>query len=162
MLALDGYLPPMIFALFPAPGPLLALGSNNDIEALAVSIFEPNEAILAEMDPMVTEIVDEFAERTAAAGVAYTVFETQAAASWNVWEILAQGVEGAGSLDHQAICDYLHENGANLTFAGQVSFDQSVNNFWDTNLGIKQIQDGDWVMVWPTERAAADLRGPSS
>ncbi|HEX2421022.1 MAG TPA: ABC transporter substrate-binding protein [Acidimicrobiia bacterium] len=162
MLALDGYLPPMIFALFPAPGPLLALGSNNDIEALSVSIFEPNDAILADMDPMVTEIVDEFAERATAAGVPYTVFETQAAASWNAWEILAQGVEGAGSLDHQAICDYLHANGANLSFAGQVEFDESVNNFWDTNLGIKQIQDGNWVMVWPQERAAAELRGPSS
>lgn len=161
MLALD-YRPPMIFALFPAPGPLLALGSNNGIEALSVSIFEPNEAVLAEMDPTVTEIVEEFAERATAAGVPYTVFETQAAASWNAWEILAQGVEGAGSLDHQAICDYLHENGADLTFGGQVEFDQAVNNFWDTNLGIKQIQDGDWVMVWPAERAAAELRGPSS
>ena len=162
MLALDGYRPPMIFALFPAPGPLLALGASNDIEALSVSIFEPNEAILADMDPAVNEIVNEFAERATAAGVPYTVFETQAAASWNVWEILVQGVEGAGSLDHQAMCDYLHENGANLTFAGQVAFDQAVNNFWDTNLGIKQIQDGDWVMVWPPDRAAAELRGPST
>ncbi len=162
MLALDGYRPPMIFALFPAPGPLLALGSSSGIEVLSVSIFEPNEAILADMDPSVAEIVDEFAERATAAGVPYTVFETQAAASWNAWEILVQGVEGAGSLDHQAICDYLHESGADLTFAGPVEFDESVNNFWDTNLGIKQIQDGDWVMVWPAERAAAELRGPSS
>jgi branched-chain amino acid transport system substrate-binding protein len=161
MLALDGYRPPMIFALFPAPGPLLALGSSNDIEVLSVSIFEPNEAILAEMDPEVAEIVEEFATRAEAAGVAYTAFETQAAASWNAWEILTQGVEGAGSLDHQAICDYLHENGADLTFTGPVEFDQGVNNFWDTNLGLKQIQDGEWVMVWPAERAAADLRGPS-
>jgi len=161
MLALDGYRPPMIFALFPAPGPLLALGSSNDIEVLSVSIFEPNEAIVAAMDPEVAEIVEEFATRAEAAGVAYTTFETQAAASWNAWEILTQGVEGAGSLDHQAICDYLHENGADLTFTGPVAFDQSVNNFWDTNLGLKQIQDGDWVMVWPAERAAADLRGPS-
>ncbi len=151
----------MIFALFPAPGPLLALGSSNGIEVLSVSIFEPNESILAEMDPEVSEIVEEFATRAEAAGVAYTAFETQAAASWNAWEILTQGVEGAGSLDHQAICDYLHENGADLTFSGPVEFDQSVNNFWDTNLGLKQIQDGDWVMVWPAERAAAELRGPS-
>jgi branched-chain amino acid transport system substrate-binding protein len=161
MLALDGYSPPMIFALFPAPGPLLALASSNDIEVLSVSIFEPNEAILAEMDPEVAEIVEEFATRAEAAGVAYTAFETQAAASWNAWDILTQGVEGAGSLDHQAICDYLHENGADLTFTGPVEFDQSVNNFWDTNLGLKQIQDGEWVMVWPAEQAAADLRGPS-
>ena len=162
MLALDGYRPPMIFALFPAPGPLLALGSSSGIEVLSVSIFEPNEAILADMDPSVTEIVDEFAERATAAGVPYTVFETQAAASWNAWEILVQGVEGAGSLDHQAICDYLPASGAHLTFAGPEEGDESVNNFWDTNLGIKQIQDGDWVMVWPAERAAAELRGPSS
>jgi branched-chain amino acid transport system substrate-binding protein len=161
MLALDGYQPPMIFALFPAPGPLLALGSSNDIEALSVSIFEPNEAILAEMDPMVTEIVEEFAERAAAAGVPYTVFETQAAASWNVWEILTQGVEGAGSLDHQAICDYLHENGADLPFAGQVSFDPEQNNFWPSNQVIKQIQGGDWVVVWPEDRAASELAGPN-
>jgi branched-chain amino acid transport system substrate-binding protein len=161
MLALDGYRPPMMFALFPAPGPLLALGSSNDIEVLSVSIFEPNEAIVAAMDPEVAEIVAEFATRAEAAGVAYTAFETQAAASWNAWEILTQGVEGAGSLDHQAICDYLHENGADLTFSGPVEFDQAVNNFWDTNLGLKQIQDGDWVMVWPADRAAADLRGPS-
>jgi branched-chain amino acid transport system substrate-binding protein len=161
MLALDGYRPPMIFALFPAPGPLLALGASNDIEVLSVSIFEPNDAILADMGPEATEIVEEFAARAEAAGVAYTVFETQAAASWNAWEILTQGVEGAGSLEHQEICDYLHENGVDLTFTGPVAFDQEVNNFWDTNLGLKQIQDGDWVMVWPAERAAADLRGPS-
>lgn len=162
MLALDGYRPPMMYALFPAPGPLLAVGSGNDVEVLSVSIFEPNEPILAAMDPSVREIVDEFSARAAAAGVPYTVFETQAAASWNAWEILTQGVAGAGSLDHEQICSYLDENGADLTFVGPVEFDQSVNNFWDTNLGIKQIQDGDWVMVWPAERAAAELRGPSS
>ena len=27
--------------------------------------------------------------------------------------------------------------------------------------GLKQIQDGDWVMVWPAERAAAELRPPA-
>ena len=162
MLALDGYRPQMIFALFPAPGPLLGLGAANDIEALSVSIFEPNESILAEMDPSVGQIVADFAERATAAGVPYTTFETQAAASWNAWEILTQGVEGAGALDHQAICDYLHANGAELTFAGPVEFDPAQNNFWETNLGIKQIQDGDWVMVWPEDRAAAELRGPSN
>ena len=26
---------------------------------------------------------------------------------------------------------------------------------------IKQIQDGDWVVVWPEDRAAAELRGPN-
>jgi branched-chain amino acid transport system substrate-binding protein len=89
------------------------------------------------------------------------VFETQAAASWNAWSLLAQGVEGAGSLDHAAICDYLHENGADLPFAGQVSFDQEQNNFWPSNQVLKQIQDGDWVVVWPEDQAAAEPLAPT-
>ncbi len=161
MLALDGYRPPMMFALFPAPGPLLAAAAANDIPILSVSIFEPNEPILAEMGDEVREIVEEFSARAAAAGVPYTAFETQAAASWNAWEILVQGVEGAGSLDHSAICDYLHANGADLTFAGRVEFDPEFNNFWPAIQVLKQVQDGDWVVVWPPDRAAAELRGPS-
>lgn len=155
------YSPPMLFALFPAPGPLLGMGEASD-GLLSVSMFEPNEPILEGMDPEIREITEEFSARVSDAGLPYTVFETQAAASWNAWEILRQGVEGAGSLDHQAICDYLHENGANLPFAGQVSFDPELNNFWPSNQVIKQIQDGDWVVVWPEDRAAAEVRGPQS
>ncbi|HEX5696511.1 MAG TPA: hypothetical protein VFZ15_08990, partial [Acidimicrobiia bacterium] len=104
---------------------------------------------------------DEFASRAEAEGLPYTVFETQAAASWNAWEILASGVEGSESLEGQAICDQLHEAGAELTFAGSVVFDPEVNNFWETNEGLKQIQGGDWVMVWPDEIAAGELAGPA-
>jgi len=85
----------------------------------------------------------------------------RAAASWNAWEILTQGVEAAGDLDQQAICDALHENGADTTFSGQLEFDPEVNNFWPSNQGIKQIQGGDWVMVWPEERAAAAVQPPA-
>jgi branched-chain amino acid transport system substrate-binding protein len=109
----------------------------------------------------VTEIVNEFAERAAAEEIPYTVFETQAAASWNAWEILVQGVEGAGSTDGQAICDSLHSTGAELTFSGPVTFDTAVNNFWETTEGLKQIQGSDWVMVWPEDIAAGTLAGPT-
>ena len=155
------YSPRMIFALFPAPGAVLAMGEAAE-GMLSVSMFEPNEPILAGLPEEVREIIAEFEARAAAAGLPYTTFETQAAASWNAWDILTQGVEGAGSVDdHQAICDYLLENGANLTFAGQVSFPREHNNFWPTNQVLKQVQDGDWVVVWPADRAAAPLRGPS-
>jgi branched-chain amino acid transport system substrate-binding protein len=70
------------------------------------------------------------------------------------------GVEGAGDLDQQAICDHLHENGAETLLHGQLEFDPEVNNFWPSTQGIKQIQDGDWVMVWPSDSAAAELQGP--
>ena len=154
------YSPPVMFALFPAPGPLLGMGEASN-GLLSVSMFEPNEAILEGMDPEIREITEEFSQRVEDAGLPYTVFETQAAASWNAWSLLVQGVEGAGSLDHAAICDYLHENGADLPFAGQVTFDPEQNNFWPSNQVLKQIQDGDWVVVWPEDRAAAELLGPT-
>ncbi len=152
------YSPRMMFALFPAPGAVLGMGAAAE-GMLSVSMFEPNEPIMAGLSEEVRDIIAEFSTRAQAAGLPYTVFETQAAASWNAWDILTQGVTGAGSLDHREICDYLLENGANLTFAGQVSFPRADNNFWPTNQVLKQVQDGDWVVVWPADRAAAQLRG---
>ena len=89
------------------------------------------------------------------------MFETQAAASWNAWEILVAGRRGRRQLDHQAICDALHESGAETTFHGHLDFDPEDNNFWPSDQGLKQIQDGDWLIVWPAERAAAELRPPA-
>ena len=153
------YRPPMMFSLFPAPGPLLGLGEAADGH-LSVSVFEPNEPALERMGDEVRGIVEEFQSRAEAAGLPYTVFETQAAGSWTAWEILAAGVEAAGELDQEAICDALHADGADTTFHGHLTFDAEDNNFWASDQGIKQIQDGDWVMVWPEEIAAAELRGP--
>ena len=153
------YRPPMMFSLFPAPGPLLGLGEAG-AGHLSVSVFEPNEPILEAMGDEVRAIVDEFESRAEAEELPYTTFETQAASSWTAWEILAAGVEAAGSLDQAAICDALHEGGAETTFHGQLAFDVEDNNFWPSDQGIKQIQDGDWVMVWPEDIAAAELQGP--
>jgi len=151
------YDPPLVFSLFPAPGPLLGLGADAE-SVLSVSIFEPNDAILAQYGPEVTAIVEEFETAAAAAGLPYTVFETQATASWNAWEILVAGVVGADSLEHEAICDSLHSNGAETTFSGNLAFDPAQNNFWPSNQGLKQIQDGDWVMVYPPDRAAGTIQ----
>jgi branched-chain amino acid transport system substrate-binding protein len=154
------YQPPMFFSLFPAPGPLLGMGEPAD-GVLSVSIFEPNEPLVARYGDQVRGIVDEFAQRATDAGVTYTAFETQATASWNTWEILAGAVEGADTLEHQELCDYLIENGVDSTFSGPLRFDPEVNNFWPSNQGLKQIQNGEWVMVWPQERAAAPIEPPA-
>lgn len=156
-----GYRPPMVFSLFPAPGPLLGLGEPAD-GTLSVSLFEPNEPLLEQYGEDVRGIVDEYRQRAEAADLPYTAFETQAAASWNAWEILAGAVEGAGSVDQEELCGYLRENGVDTTFNGHLTFDPAVNNFWDTNVGLKQIQDGDWVMVWPEQRAAAPVQPPAT
>jgi branched-chain amino acid transport system substrate-binding protein len=153
------YRPPIMFSLFPAPGPLLGLGETSEGH-LSVSMFEPNEPILEQRGDEVREIVETFQANAEAEGLPYTAFETQATGSWTAWEILVAGVEGAGSLDQQAICDALHTGGADTTFNGQLAFDPEQNNFWDSTQGIKQIQGGEWVMVWPEESAAAELQGP--
>jgi len=153
------YRPPIMFSLFPAPGPLLGLGEASEGH-LSVSVFEPNEPILERMGDEVRAITEEFTARAEDEGVPYTVFETQAAGSWTAWEILVAGVEAAGDLDQAAICDALHESGAETTFHGQLTFDEEDNNFWPSDQGIKQIQAGDWVMVWPEDLAAGELEGP--
>ena len=154
------YDPPMMFSLFPAPGPLLGLGDASD-GMLSVSLFESVGADYGDYGEGAEEIVEAFEEGAAAAGLPYTAFETQATASWNAWEILVQGVEAAGGTDdQQAICDALHENGASTTFSGDLTFDPEVSNFWPSTVGIKQIQDGNWVMVWPEDRATSPLQGP--
>jgi branched-chain amino acid transport system substrate-binding protein len=154
------YQPPMMFSLFPAPGPLLGLGESGEGH-LSVSTFEPNEPIIERMGDEVRDIVETFQAQAEGEGLPYTAFETQATGSWTAWEILVAGVEGAGdTADQQAICDHLHENGAETTFHGQLEFDPEVNNFWPSDQTLKQIQDGDWVVVWPEDQAAAELRGP--
>jgi branched-chain amino acid transport system substrate-binding protein len=153
------YRPPIMFSLFPAPGPLLGLGEAA-AGHLSVSVFEPNEPVLERMGDEVRDIVEEFESRAEEAGLPYTTFETQAAGSWTAWEILVAGVEAAGSLEQEAICDALHAEGAETTFHGELAFDPEDNNFWASDQGIKQIQDGDWVLVWPEDIAAAELQGP--
>jgi branched-chain amino acid transport system substrate-binding protein len=154
------YRPPAMFSLFPAPGPPLGLGDTAE-GLLAVSLFEPNPVALDRLGGDAKAIVTEFGTRAKAADLPYPVFETQAAASWNAWEILVAGVTGANSLNQRAMCDALHARGATTTFSGPLTFDPAANNFWPSTSGLKQIQDGNWVTVWPADRAAASLRPPA-
>ena len=155
------YRPPMMFSLFPAPGPLLGMGDEAE-RLLSVSIFEASDSTAEDYGDEAAAIVEEFESRATEAELPYTAFETQAAASWNAWEILTQGVENADSLEHQEICDALHEEGADTTFSGELAFDPEDNNFWPSTQGTKQIQDGTWVMVWPDDRATAELQPPEN
>jgi branched-chain amino acid transport system substrate-binding protein len=152
----QNYQPPLMFSLFPAPGPLLGLGPLSE-GMLTTSLFQPDNA--AKLGGDVSAIVADFKTRAAAAKLPYTVFETQAAASWNAWDILTQGAKQANSLDQQKMCDALHDKGADTTFSGHVAFEEKDHNFWPGTETIAQIQDGKWVTVWPADKAAAPLRG---
>ncbi|MEV0900398.1 amino acid ABC transporter substrate-binding protein [Actinoplanes sp. NPDC049802] len=150
------YQPKRMFSLFPAPGPLLALGEQAE-GVLSISMFEPNKPTLDQLPPEAAEITAEFTARAKAAELPYTVFESQAAASWNAWEILADGVGMANSTDQGKICSALHDDGADTTFSGHLTFRAKDHNFWSTTQMLKQIQNGEWVTVWPPDRAAARL-----
>lgn len=150
-----GYRPPRTFVMWPAPGPLLALGEPGQ-DVLSMTLFEPNGPQAD--DPDVTEITAAFSERATTAGLPYTVFETQAATSWTAWEALVAGVEGSGGLDQATICDWLVTNGVDSTFLDTIAFDPEQNNYYGDRQTVKQLQGDDWVVVYPEEFAAAELR----
>ncbi|HLA44514.1 MAG TPA: hypothetical protein VJZ27_13810, partial [Aggregatilineales bacterium] len=81
--------------------------------------------------------------------------ETQAAASWSAWQVLVAGVEGAGSLDQEAIAEYLLSHDIE-TVQGTLTFNPEEQNYGPDLTRIKQIQNGAWVVVWPLEFAAPD------
>jgi branched-chain amino acid transport system substrate-binding protein len=152
------YRPPLFFTLFPAPGPLLALGDRGD-RVLSITLFEPNGRLLRRMGKKAQTIVRQFAAQAAANRLNYRVFDSQAAASWTAWEVLAAGVRGARSLDHERICNQLRSNGAETTFVGKLKFNPALNNFSVARNLVKQIQNGRWVVVWPPSVRVARLQG---
>ncbi len=153
------YRPPQLFTLFPAPGPLLGLGDRGN-GVLSITLFEPNGKLLKKMGPKAQGIVARFAQRAAANGLNYRVFDSQATASWTAWEVLAAGVRGARSLDNDRICTNLRANGAETTFVGKLKFNPALNNFSVARNLVKQIQNRRWVVVWPPNLRVARLQGP--
>ena len=76
----------------------------------------------------------------------------QGAVSWTAWQVLAAGVEGAGSLDHDAICDWLINNPVD-TIIGTIDFNPEEQNYYGDLSVVKQIQDGEWIVVHPADKA---------
>jgi branched-chain amino acid transport system substrate-binding protein len=153
------YKPPMFFTLFPAPGPLLALGDRST-NVLSLTLFEPNGKLLKRMGRKAQNIVNQFATAAAANRLNYRVFDSQATASWTAWEVLVAGVRGARSLDQERICNYLRGNRVPTTFTGTLRFNPATNNFSLARNLIKQIQNKRWVVVWPPSLRVARLQGP--
>jgi branched-chain amino acid transport system substrate-binding protein len=151
MNAID-YSPDGMFTQWDAPGPLLGTEGSDGI--MSVTIFEQHPPFID--DPEVVEVAADINQALADAGIPFTDVETQAAASWTAWEYLQQAAEGAGSLDQQAMCDYLLENGAQTLFHGDIEFYPDEQNYYVDLSKIKQIQDGGWYVVYPEEFAAPD------
>lgn len=149
--ALD-YQPPGLFVQWPAPGPVLGAGESAE-GVLSVTAFESHPPFTD--DPEKAEIAEAFEQAATDAGIPYPEMETQASASWAAWQSLVAGVEGAGSLDNEAICDYLRNNTIETIF-GEVQYGTEEHNYYGDISYVKQVQDGDWWVVYPQDSAAPD------
>jgi branched-chain amino acid transport system substrate-binding protein len=122
------------------------LVAPNSEGAFSVATFEPHAPFTD--DPEAAEIAQQFSEAAGGAGLPYTAFETQASVSWVAWQVLVAGVEGAGSLDQDAICDYLINNPID-TLLGTIDFNPDEQNYYGDLSVVKQIQNGEWIVVYP-------------
>jgi branched-chain amino acid transport system substrate-binding protein len=143
------YQPRGFFVLWPAPGPLLALGEASE-GVTSVTLFEEHEPFLS--NPGADEMVEKYNAAAKAAGMSYTAVETQASVSWVAWQVLTTAVKETGSLDQDVLADWLHSNTIQ-TVIGPVSFDANNQNYGPDLQKIKQIQNGDWVVVYPADFA---------
>ena len=153
------YKAPQFFTLFPASGPLLTLGANGE-NILSVSLFEPAGRLLKRLGKNAQQVVQQFGQGAKAAKLTYPVFDSQAAASWTAWEVLAAGVAGAKSTDNAKVCSWLKANPVKTTFVGPLRFNAGNNNFPPAHMAVKQVQNGRWTIVWPKSLRTARLLAP--
>jgi ABC-type branched-subunit amino acid transport system substrate-binding protein len=142
------YVPPLHYYMYPAPGPLAKLPEANG--ALAASIFEQHPPFTN--NPIAAQFVKTYNERASKAGLLDNSVETQAAASFSTWQVLEAAVTATKGLNDKAMSDWLKKNRVD-TIQGRLRFDKT-NNYGDDLMRVKQVQNGQWVTVWPKEWAA--------
>lgn len=146
------YSPPLHFHTYPAPGPMTK--SPDGKNALSLTIFEEHAPFTD--NALGAAFVKIFNERAALARLPDTSVEVQAAASFSAWQILEAGVVGSKSLDDKQIAQFLKANRID-TIHGKLRFN-GPGNYGDDLMKIKQVQNGKWVVVWPTSYAAPGVK----
>ena len=142
------YTPQYHFYMYPAPGPMVQAPEAKN--ALAGTIFEEHAPFIN--NPGAAAFVKTYNERAAKAGFPYTGVETQSAASFTAWQVLEAAVTATKSLDDKVLADWLRKNRVD-TIQGKLRFD-GPSNYGDDLMRVKQVQNGRWVVVWPTAYAA--------
>jgi branched-chain amino acid transport system substrate-binding protein len=139
------YLPKRHFYLFPAPGPTAAHPNANGLTSL--TWFEDHEPF--SHNAGASEFVAAYTPRATAAGLPYPRADYQAAAEFAAWQMLEAAAIGSGRIDDKAMAAWLKANLVK-TVLGTRSFEGKFNSgIADTKL--KQVQEGKWVTVWPTQ-----------
>ncbi len=146
------YTPPLHFHTYPAPGPMTQSPEGN--RALSLTIFEEHAPFTTY--PGAAAFLKVFKERATKLAMPYTSVEVQAAASYTAWQILEAGVRGANSFDDRKIGIWLKKNKVQ-TIHGNLRFD-GIGNYGDDLMKVKQVQNGNWVVVWPKQFAPANTK----
>ena len=149
-LAKIDYTPPIHFHMFPAPGPMAK--SPVARNALALTTFEQHPPFTG--NPVAAAFIRTYNERAAKAGLPDNSVELQAAASYATWQTLEAAVNGAQSIDDHALAAWLKKNQVD-TIMGQLRWETANNYMPGAALyKVKQLQDGKWSVIWPTQFAA--------
>jgi branched-chain amino acid transport system substrate-binding protein len=146
------YTPRGHFYYVPAPGPL-ALAPDGKY-ALSTTIFEEHPPFTS--NPTASEFVTLYRERAAKVGLPYPAADTQAAASYVAWQLVEATVTATGSLDDKVLAQWLRAHRVD-TILGTLRFD-GPGNYGDDHSKVKQVQDGKWVVVWPTDFAPPGVK----
>lgn len=106
--------------------------------------------------PEVQDLLARFEERTG------DRMRTSAVLSYQAIQVIAAGLESAGSVERDDLRDAISANEvpALLTFTGPISFTQEGENA-NASPSVQQVQDGEIVQVYPEEVAEAEPRFPA-
>ena len=144
------YQPPMHFYMFPAPGPMAKLPEAKS--ALAFTTFEEHPPFTR--NPRAAEFINAFHEGAAKAGLPDTSVDLHASIAYSTWQTLEAAVNGAKSIDDKALAEWLRKNQVD-TIMGRLRWEGPTNYIMGQDIyKVKQLQDGKWRVVWPTEFAA--------
>jgi len=146
------YVPPPTLHMYTAPGPML---KNPDAKnALALTMFEQHAPMMG--NPGALEFSKLFNERASKAGLPETQLDIQAAVSLAAWQTLEAAILATKSLDDKILAAWLKKNTVK-TIVGNLRFD-GLNNYGDDLTKLKQLQNGEWVIVWPTAFAKPGVK----
>lgn len=139
------YTPKRQFHLFPAPGPTAGHPAANG--SVSLTWFEEHAPFTGNAGA--AELIAAYNQRAKAAGMPYPRTEYQAAAEYAAWQILEAAALGAGKIDDAAMAAWLRANVVQ-TVMGPRSFEGAFNA-GKASTKLKQVQNKDWVTVWPAE-----------
>ena len=138
----------MHFYMYPAPGPLVTLPEAKN--ALSVTIFEDQPPFLE--DPVAAEFVKLYRERATKAGLPDPSVETQSAGVVHRLADPRGRRQGDEQPRRQGDRAWLKaEQGRHDPGQAALRRPEQLRRRPD---GIKQVQNGKWVVVWPKDKSA--------